>query len=143
MKLVLDTNVVISGIFWEGVPNKIITNWFNGRFEVFISASILSEYEKVLKRIRSGLQVEEIRQWIELIILRSSMVAPLESLSIIEADPDDNKFLECAHSAEAEYIISGDKHLLNLETYRRIRILSPSQFFEEHKHLFTEGKVPD
>ncbi len=130
MKLVIDTNVVISGIFWKGIPNKILMNWFKGGFEVFISASILAEYEEVLKRIGSGLTLEEIQNWIELIIINSSIVVPLGNLKIIESDPDDDKFVECALSGQAEYIVSGDKHLLNLKEYQGVKIVSPAHFFE-------------
>lgn len=137
MKLVIDTNVVISGIFWTGIPNEILTNWFYGRFEVFISASILKEYEEVLKRMQSGLTSKEIHKWIELIITHSSIVAPQGNLKIIEADPDDDKFIECALYGEAVYIVSRDKHLLNLQEYEGIKIVSPSQFFNECRDLFS------
>lgn len=131
MKLVIDTNVVISGIFWKGPPNKILIDWFDGKYEVFISAAILTEYDKVLKRMKSGLTPEEIQEWIELIITHSSITAPLEQLNIIEDDPDDNKFLECAIAAEADFIISGDKHLLNLGQYKDIKVLSPAEFLNQ------------
>lgn len=138
MRLVIDTNVVISGIFWKGIPNKILKKWFDGEFEVFISAYILAEYEEVLKRIGSGLSLEEIREWIELIITHSSIIIPSGKLNVIEADPDDDMFIECAFYGDADFIISGDNHLLKLKEYKGIKIVSPGQFVNENHYMFND-----
>ena len=140
MKLVIDTNVLISGIFWKGPPNQIVSHWLKDGFEVFISESILTEYEKVLKRMKSGLTSDEIREWIKLIISHSYVVKPLETISIIEEDPDDDKFILCGVYGSVDYIVSGDKHLLNLSEYEGIKIVSPSRFLEEHPEILRKNQ---
>jgi len=132
MRVVIDTNVVISGIFWEGNPNKILSAWFKDKFVALISPGILEEYEKVIKRMESGLTPEEIQRWIEIIISHSTTIEAPLMLKVVDANPDDNKFIECAVFGNADYIISGDKHLLDLKEYEKIKILSPSQFCTEH-----------
>ena len=99
----------------------------------------MAEYEKVLIRIESGLTSEEIQEWIELILTHSSISTPFENenLKVIEADPEDDKFIECALSCQANYIISGDKHLLNLKNYEGIEIVSPAEFFKRNSDLFS------
>lgn len=140
MKLVIDTNVLISGIFWKGPPNRIVSHWLKDSFEVFISESILTEYEKVLNRMRSGLTSNEIREWIKLIISHSYVVKPLETISIIEEDPDDDKFIFCGVYGNVDYIVSGDKHLLSLSEYEGIKIVSPSRFLEEHPEIWRKNQ---
>jgi putative PIN family toxin of toxin-antitoxin system len=136
MRVVIDTNVVISGIFWKGNPNKILSAWFKDKFVVLISPEIVIEYEKVIKRMDSGLTPGEIQMWIEIIISHSTTIEAPLMLKVVDADPDDNKFIECALFGHAGYIISGDKHLLDLKEYERIKILSPSQFCTEYSTLF-------
>lgn len=135
MRIVIDTNVVISGIFWKGNPNKILNAWFKDKFDVLISPEILIEYEKVIKRMESGLSPEEIQKWIEIIVSHSIIIEAPLILKVIDVDPDDNKFIECAVFGQADYIISGDRHLLNLNEYEQIKILSPSQFCIQHSNL--------
>jgi putative PIN family toxin of toxin-antitoxin system len=135
MRIVIDTNVVISGIFWKGNPNRILRAWFKDKFDVLISPGILIEYEKVIKRMESGLSAEEIQKWIEIIVNHSIIIEAPLILKVVDVDPDDNKFIECAVFGDADYIISGDRHLLNLNEYEQIKILSPSQFCIEHSNL--------
>lgn len=128
IKVVVDTNVVISGIFWRGNPHKILMSWFREKFETLVSEPILEEYERVLKRLDSGLTPEEIQRWVEIIVIHSTFVKPFINIDFVRDDPDDNKFIECAVDGNADYIISGDKHLLNIKKYENIEILSPREF---------------
>lgn len=136
MKVVLDTNVVISGIlFTEDSPGKIIDLWVDGRFKVILSQALIEEYLEVISRTkfkRLGSPVEGQDILIILIELSSTVfVSPKESIKIIRDDPEDNRFLECAVEGGAKYIVSGDNHLLVLKEYRKIPIVTPAEFISK------------
>ena len=133
MILVLDTNVIVSALISPaGPPVEIFRLWEQDRFELASSPPLISELEKTLaySKIRKLMPQFEAQVPRLLSRLQSNtvMVEPEISLDIIEDDPTDNRVLECAVAAEAQYIISGDKHLLSLKQYRGIIILSPAGF---------------
>jgi uncharacterized protein len=126
---VIDTNVYISAIFWGGKPRKVLELGRNGRISIFTSSEIQAEIETKLKT-KFGIEEREVAQ----ILLDYSMftlpIKPLEKISVIAADPDDDKFIECAVAAEAGCIVSGDKHLLDLKNYRDIQIMKAAHFLK-------------
>ncbi|KJU86993.1 PilT protein domain-containing protein [Candidatus Magnetobacterium bavaricum] len=130
-KIVIDTNVFVSSFFNpKGIPRKIVDLWKNGEVILCVSEEIIGEYVRVLNRfdfignnnIKELLRLFNRRQY--LIIVR-----PLDNIYAVINDHSDNKFIECALSAKAAYIVSGDKHLKDLRSYEAIRILSPSEFY--------------
>jgi uncharacterized protein len=128
MRVVLDTNVFISGIFWEGnFCSQIIDKWKNRKFELVSSREILEEFVNTLKNFKIQMPEDMIEEWKYLIIKNSIMVEPTIKLEIIKDDPEDNKFLEAGIAGNVDLIISQDKHLLNLEEYGEIKILSPME----------------
>jgi len=132
VKIVIDTNVFISSFLTpKGNPRKIIDLWKKGEVNLCISAEILGEYIEVLSRF--GLENEpELKEVLDLFRQHSycEFVVCEDRLNIIEADPDDNKFIECAVAAGAAYIVSGDKHLKALRQYSGIPIISPAEFMQ-------------
>lgn len=133
MIVVLDTNVMISALLSTGgPPAQIIDLWEAGAFEVAISAPLLEELKRALdyKQVKKYLKLapDEINtllgQWSTI----SIYVEPEVELDVVEDDPDDNRVLECAIAAEANYIISGDNHLLDLGEYQGIEVLPPAGF---------------
>ncbi|MCK5679956.1 putative toxin-antitoxin system toxin component, PIN family [bacterium] len=131
MSIVIDTNVVISALLFGGVPGKIATCWKKGEIEPVFSRDILDEYLKVLTYPKFSLTEPEIEFLLnhELLPYFGTVTVPNQKLStIVEADPDDDKFILCALADSSEFIISGDKHLLELVTYQGIRIITPSVF---------------
>ena len=130
MKVVLDTNIFISGIFWEGSSNKVILNWKEGKFTLVTSLESVSEIIKVLKDFKIKLSDEMIKEWIDLIIRNSIIVEPKERINIVKDDPKDNIFIETAVAGNADYIISQDNHLLKLKEFRRIKIITPEEFLK-------------
>ncbi|MBI2499045.1 putative toxin-antitoxin system toxin component, PIN family [Candidatus Woesearchaeota archaeon] len=128
MKIVLDTNIFISGIFWRGSSNKVITNWKEGRFTLVISLQIISEIIKVLKDFKIKLSDDMIKEWIDLIVRNSVIIEPRESIKIIKEDPKDNIFIETAVAGNVDYVISQDNHLLKLKEFRGIKIITPEEF---------------
>ena len=110
MKAVLDTNIFISGIFWKGSSNKVITDWKNGKFTLVTSLEVVSEIIKVLKDFKIKLSDDMIKEWVDLIVRNSIIVEPKDKIYIVKDDPKDNIFIETAVAGNADYIISQDNH---------------------------------
>ena len=131
MRVVLDTNVIISGTFWAGASSKIIKLVEVGKIKLILSTAIVEEYEEILNSDEIKEKVghhEERTSAIHKILQIGTLIGPVERLAIIHDDPDDNKFIEAAISGNAQFIISQDKHLLNLKAYEGISIITPEQF---------------
>lgn len=131
-KVVIDTNVFISS-FFGGIPRKIINQWKEGHIILCLSQEIVEEYLEVLNRL--GLKDKnEIRKLTKLFAegYNSIFTATTPALFVVEEDPDDNKFIECAVALDCKIIVSGDKHLKNIKRYIDIEILSPKQFIGMH-----------
>lgn len=132
MKVILDTNVFISGIFFSGPPSQILKAWENQSFQILLSQHILAEYQRVAETLSSKYPSIDILPIIELIIIHGTFVDTRGfDISVCE-DPDDDKFLECALASKCKTIISGDKHLLKLTGYEDIVVLSPRNFVEKY-----------
>lgn len=135
IKVVVDTNVFVSS-FFGGKPKRIIDLWKTGKVKLCLSGKIVDEYIEVLKRL--GLQDEkELEELLGLFAEGFNTIFTVETptLNIVKDDPDDNKFIECAVALKSSYIISGDKHLKDLNNYMGIRILNPKDFFMEYEEV--------
>ena len=128
MKIVLDTNVFISGIFWKGASNKVIVNWKEGKFTLVTSLETISEIIKVLKDFKIRLSDDMIKEWVDLIVRNSIIVEPKEKIEAVKDDPKDNIFIETAVAGNVDYIVSQDNHLLKLKEFRGIKIITPEEF---------------
>lgn len=133
MKIVSDTNVWLSGIFWDGEASKILEKAEKKDIQIIISEDILSEILKVLNR-ESKFQkyISNLRSNIEdllrTILSISTLIETKTRLDIIKADPKDNIILEAAIEGKVDYIISYDNHLLNMIEFRGIKIINPGEF---------------
>lgn len=128
-KVVVDTNIYISAIFWNGKPRKVIDLGRDGKILIFTSMDIENEITEKLKT-KFKLADEEVNQ---ILLDLSTFAMPVEvnkQVLVVHDDPDDNKFVECALECRADYIVSGDRHLLNLKGYEGIQILSASEFLK-------------
>ena len=129
--IVIDTNVVISALLFGGGPGKSIGLWKKKHIRPLISEEILTEYLRVLAYPKFSLSEEEINYIIHQEILPYfNVVKSVSGPSILKKDPDDDKFIRCAETGNANTIISGDSHLLALKSYQGINILTPAQFLE-------------
>ena len=128
LRIVLDTNVIISGVLFGGVPRSILESLISRRHDFFLSMPILEEVREVLGRPKFGFENEEASMVLEELHSVCTIVKPAEPINFIADDPDDNRILECAVRAEADIIVSGDSHLLSAGSYKGIKILSPRQF---------------
>jgi putative PIN family toxin of toxin-antitoxin system len=134
IRAVLDANVFVSGIVTEGASRSILRAWRAGRFHLVASRATLDEIGRVLRYPK----IVRRHRWPETGI--HAFMESLEALAILEpgqlrldviaADPGDNRYLECAIEGEADCLVSGDRHLLELAAYREVEILSPREFGE-------------
>ena len=126
-RVVLDSNVIISALFFGGNPQRIIQHAIAGHVHGFTSLPILDEVREVVQRPKFGLSPDQALSLIEELHELCILVQPQEQVSVITADPDDNLVLECAIEAQADMVISGDSHLLDLGCWRGIKMLSPAE----------------
>jgi len=124
---VLDTNILISATFWTGPPYEITILAISKKITVCTSIELLDEYARILKRDFNQDQ-KQIEEKIEAILKFSKTVNPTTKINEIKEDPQDNKVLEAAVEAEADYIVSGDKHLLKLKEFKGIKIVKAKEF---------------
>lgn len=119
IKAVLDTNVVISGIFFSGTPAKILECIAENKFHVILTEDIITEYEEVILRHarRNRFSTDAPFQIMNTIIAASTIIEAKQIISPPCDDPDDVMFLQAAIAANAKYLVSGDKHLLKVNKY--------------------------
>jgi putative PIN family toxin of toxin-antitoxin system len=139
MRIVVDTNVLISGIHWGGIPAEILMACISDRIKVICSAEIIQEYREVLQRMNSELSLAESDKILSSLIGQSEIVQPKHWFKIVLEDPEDDKFIDCAFHAQAKTIISGDKHLLRLKKFGSIRIMSPAEFKKKNQKFFPKA----
>jgi putative PIN family toxin of toxin-antitoxin system len=132
MRAVLDTNVLISAVLSSGTPYETYRSWQDGLFELIISLPLVSELQDVLARphIRehvrwSSSRVDELFTAIQ---DEAVWVYPEHEINRVTTDPDDNRVLEAAVDGRADYIVTGDRHLLDLQEHGGIEIVTPAQF---------------
>ncbi len=130
MKVVLDSNIFISGIIFGGNPRKIIDLIVEGKLRLYISSNILIEIKEVLERDKFGFSSDVTQQIIIEIESLSELVIPSKRHSVVKRDQDDNIIIDCAIEANADYIITGDDDLLTLKEFKKIKILNPSEFLK-------------
>jgi putative PIN family toxin of toxin-antitoxin system len=136
MKVVIDANVFISGIFFSGPPSRILEAWKNRRFEIILSRQIISEYQRVAEELSSKFPAIDIMPIIEMLTIHGTFVDTKNLDISLCKDPDDDKFIECAVAGGCKIIISGDKHLLSIKKYQDITILTPRHFVLKFMKFF-------
>ena len=127
-KVVIDTNIFISGFGWDAKPEDVLKLLKQRRIVNYISIEIIEELKRVVSYPKLKFSDLLQNRILEFVFFYSEIVAPTEHISHITKDPDDNKFLECAMAAGAEFIISGDPHLINVIEYNAVKIVSAATF---------------
>ncbi len=130
LKVVLDTNVLISAILFGGKPRQILEKAIRGEIRLCLSEPILEELKGVLQRSKFDYSPEMIQFILTELTGIADFVNPSETIDVVLEDPDDNRILECAVEAGANYIITGAFHLLKLSRYRNIGVLNAAAFLE-------------
>lgn len=132
MKAVLDTNILISSVISTGVPHDVVVKGFNSEYQIIVSVATLTEFRETLLKYPERFQMdgEEVQEEVETIRYFAEFVDPGEDITAVEDNPDDDKFLEAAVAGDVDYIVSGDKHMLDLDSFRGIDIVDPRTFYE-------------
>ena len=131
VRVVLDANVVVSSVLIQvGNPAIILKMLISGEIQNSTTPEIIDEIKDVLERPRISKRINPLEQEFILHAFEefSEKINPGITFAEVKDDPDDNKILECAVAAAAEYIISGDNHLLKLREFRGIKIVNPAEF---------------
>ena len=131
IRVVLDTNTLISALVFSGTASRLVSLWQSRRITVLVSKEILEEYLRVLAYPKFQLSHQEIRALVEEELLPFvETIRVRRRLAVVRRDPADNKFLECAVASRAKYLVTGDRDLRELVSYRGITILTVGEFLE-------------
>ncbi len=133
IRVVLDSNVLISALGWNGKPKDCFELVLNDEIIPFTSSNLLEELYKVMDYPKFGFTKEEKEKFLKIFLKKAFIVEPENKLEVINKDQSDDRVLECALEANVDFIVSGDSHLLNLKKFRGIKILPPDQFIEKIK----------
>jgi putative PIN family toxin of toxin-antitoxin system len=132
VKVVFDTNIVVSASFWRGAPFDCLTAWAQGKCEAIVSPALLAEYHETIEELALEYPNRPFVKWADALTESATLVFPKENAKGATIDPDDEMILECALAAEADCIVSGDKkHLLPLRQFREIPIITAAQFLRQ------------
>ncbi|MCK4852476.1 MAG: putative toxin-antitoxin system toxin component, PIN family [Candidatus Omnitrophica bacterium] len=130
LKVVIDTNVFISGVLTAGGnPSTILKAWKRiHKYQLFVTEDIIREILKVMSRL--DIEADIILDWNKMIRKNATIVKPKKKITVIREDPSDDKFLECAFEVNADYIVSGDEHLKKLTNFEGIEIIDAKKFVD-------------
>ena len=130
MKIVVDTNVVISGVFFTGLPNKFLKEIALNEIKIVASEEIIKEYYDISKELVESKTGHFNKALFDIIVGKMEIIVPQSKIDVCR-DPDDNKFIECAIDGKAIFIVSGDQDLLTIEQYQGVLIVSVADYYSE------------
>jgi len=130
MKVVVDTNVLISGVFFGGMPARVLEAWRDGKFDLVASPDILEEYRRVGEELAARFTGVSLAPLLALLVMTAEIIEPPGLTEQVSRDPDDDKFIACALAGDCQCIISGDKDLLEVSGYQGIKVVAPREFLE-------------
>ena len=130
MNVVVDANVLVSGIFWKGSPRKFLSLIFRQEINPFATIDIMAEYCRIIDKVACK-RPDVAARWKSQIAKIMTIIEKNETVEVCR-DPKDNMFVECAIAANAYYLVSGDSDLLVLEKIKDIPIITVNQFFDAH-----------
>lgn len=135
MRVVADTNVIVSAMLWIGTPHLILVAAEDARLTLCTSPALLQELAGVLERPKFASRLRELQVSVAELTAGyarlAHLVSPQRVIRLVTTDPADDEVLACALAARAKYIVSGDSDLLRLRSYQRIPILSPTAFVRQ------------
>ena len=132
MRVIIDTNVFISGVFFSGPPYRILDAWRKGRIKLVITPEIIEEYRRVGEELTRKFPGIDLNPFLSLVIVESEIVLVPDLKEQVCADPDDDKFIACALGSGCDCIVTGDKQLKKLSGYRGLEIVSPREFMNKY-----------
>jgi putative PIN family toxin of toxin-antitoxin system len=136
MRLVFDTNIIISGRLWSGSPRRALAFTDGGKAQLLISEAMIDELKDVISRPKFIPRLEVLGKTVEEVVnshlIFTEVIEADPVPPTIVADPDDDLVLACALGGKADFIVSGDTHLLQLKIFRNIPILTVNEFLERY-----------
>lgn len=132
MRVILDTNVFISGVFFAGSPYCILKGWRDGKVQLVISHEILEEYQRVGDTLAEQFPGVELQPMLELVTMNAEFFSDQVIVEPVCEDPDDDKFIACGLVSGCKVILSGDKHLLKVSGFGGIKVLRPRAFIDQY-----------
>ena len=132
MRVVLDTNVLVSGIFFTGPPATILAAWASRRFELVVSIEVLAEYRRVGARLGSRYPLVDAEPLLDLVTRESRIVDPIPVPTSACDDPDDIMFLACAIAGHAQIVVTGDRALLRASGFQGVEVVTPREFVRRY-----------
>ena len=136
MRIVIDTNVVASGIVFGKKPERLLELAIKNDVEMCVSPQILAEYDEIIARLSAKYPNRTIAISLKDLTDNALLVTPSQTVTVCR-DPDDNKFIECAMEGKCLYIVSGDNDLLDLRSYADVEIVTVAEFFEQYGNQFS------
>jgi putative PIN family toxin of toxin-antitoxin system len=130
MNVVLDTNVVVSAIFWPGESRECVVRWAQRHYHLAVTVPILTEYDEIARRLTQRFPAVNPQPWLKWIESKAKVYEPAFLGKQRSSDPDDDLFLACALASGAKIIVSKDRHLLSLEKPFGVEIMLPRQFLQ-------------
>lgn len=132
MKAVVDTNVLMSAIFFGGTPGRILELWREGKLKLAVSPEVVNEYEQVARRLAMRYPGVDPTVLLGLIVLNTEVVTDVPLPDQVCDDPADDKFLACAITSDADVIVTGDRQLLAVSGYEGVEVLTPREFVDKY-----------
>lgn len=132
MKVILDTNMLVSGVFFSGTPYKILKAWRNGKIQIVLSPEILDEYRRVGEILAEDHPNIDLKPILDYVVRNAEVYVATPLPEAVCEYPDDDKFLACALASESTMIVSGDKHLLKVSGYRNVEVIKPRDFVDRY-----------
>jgi len=132
LKTVLDTNVLVSGVFFGGPPYEILSAWRHGRISLVLSAEILDEYQRVGHRLAAEFPGVDIGPMLALLAIHAECVFAPPLVEAVCDDPTDDKFIACALASGCRIIVSGDRHLHKVSGYGGVDVVRPGDFVAQY-----------
>lgn len=129
VRVVVDTNVLVSALIKRGKSRKLICMLLE-EHTVILSRQMLAELADVLSRDKFSVNPAQVDNFLAILVRNAKIVAPSSHFQIIKEDPDDNAILDTAYAGKADYIVTGDKHLLALKEFKRTKIVKINQLIE-------------
>ncbi len=127
MRIVIDTNVIVSALFFGGKPRALLELVATGHLDIFVTQEILAEYKATIDYLLEKYHGHQLPSFLPEFKKVASVIESSSRVRVCR-DPDDNKFIECALDGQCSYIVSGDKDLLDIERFKNIRIILVSEF---------------
>ena len=130
MRVVVDTNVFVSGVFFGGTPGRVLAAWRDGTIEVVVSREIIEEYVRVGDELSARFPAVDLGPALDLVSACATMVAAPPLPEPVCSDPDDDKFLACAIAAGAACVVSGDRGLLAASPDQQVTVIRPRELID-------------